>query len=190
MRLRQICITPSLFVENYESDSGKLTMLEQVVLNRIENGHRILIFSQFVKALEAVSEILNKNNIDYRVINGDTKAEDRVSLSNEFNTNRRIKIMLVSLKAGGNGLNLIGADTIIHLDPWWNVASQDQATDRAHRIGQERNVEVIKLICENSIEERVVEMQNKKKELSEKLISENDSSITSMALDDISYLLE
>ena len=95
----------------------------------------------------------------------------------------------ISLKAGGTGLNLIGADTVIHLDPWWNIAAQDQATDRAYRIGQERNVEVIKLIAENSIEQRVVELQNKKKELIASLISEDDSSITNLSLEDIDFIL-
>ena len=98
--------------------------------------------------------------------------------------------MLVSLKAGGTGLNLIGADVVIHLDPWWNVAAQDQATDRAYRIGQEKNVEVIKLICNDSIEQRVVELQNKKKEIIAQLISDDESSITKMSKEDIEYILK
>ncbi len=189
MRLRQICITPSLFVENYSGDSGKLAILLETIHQRIESGHKILIFSQFVKALEQIETLLQEDNISYSMITGDTKAEDRLVLCQAFNKDRKNKVMLLSLKAGGNGLNLTGADVIIHLDPWWNVAAENQATDRAHRIGQERNVEVIKLICENSIEERVLDLQEKKKELISDLINENDSSITSLSLDDISYLL-
>ena len=189
-RLRQICIDPSLFIENYTSNSGKIDSLMEIVRNKIEDGHRILIFSQFVKALEIVIDKLNADNVKYSIITGDTKGEDRVVLANEFNANEEIKIMLVSLKAGGTGLNLIGADTVIHLDPWWNVAAQNQATDRAHRIGQKQNVEVIKLICDNSIEQRVVELQNKKKAIIEQLISENDKSITSLSMEDIKYILK
>ena len=109
---------------------------------------------------------------------------------NEFNANDRVKIFLISLKAGGTGLNLIGADTIIHLDPWWNVASENQASDRAYRIGQTRNVEVIKLILENSIEERVIELQQIKKDLIDKVISDDDSSITNLSKEDIEFLLQ
>ena len=128
-------------------------------------------------------------HIDYLKITGQTPGEERVEITNKFNSNRRFKIVLISLKAGGTGLNLIGADTVIHLDPWWNIAAQDQASDRAHRIGQEKNVEVIKLICEDSIEQRVVELQNIKKELIASLISDDESSITNLSLEDIGFIL-
>lgn len=189
-RLRQICIDPSLFIENYAPNSGKIDNLLEIIEEKISQGHRILVFSQFVKALELVMKKLDEKNIVYSVITGSTKGEERVVLASEFNANNKIKVMFVSLKAGGTGLNLIGADTVIHLDPWWNVAAQDQATDRTHRIGQERNVEVIKLICQNSIEQRVVELQNKKKELIKELISDDDKSITSMSLEDIRFMLK
>ena len=124
------------------------------------------------------------------MITGDTKGEDRVKIANEFNSTRRYSIGLVSLKAGGTGLNLVGADVVIHLDPWWNLATENQATDRAHRICQERNVEVIKLISEHSVEERVVELQNIKKDLIDKVISDDDTSITSLSIEDIKFILK
>ena len=188
-RLRQICIHPSLFLDEYKGGSGKLDDLNEIIDDKLEDGHRLLIFSQFVGALEMVKDILINKGIPYFMITGDTKAEERVVLANEFNAGKKYKIGLVSLKAGGTGLNLIGADVVIHLDPWWNVAAQDQATDRAHRIGQERNVEVIKLIAENSIEQRVVELQNIKRDLVNKVIADDDSLITSLSLDDIKFIL-
>lgn len=188
-RLRQICIEPSLFVANYHGGSSKIETLCNIIDEKLSEGHRILIFSQFVKALDLVENKLKQRDIKYFVITGETDSEERVKLANEFNASRKYKIGLVSLKAGGTGLNLVGADTVIHLDPWWNVAVEDQATDRAYRIGQERNVEVIKLICEESIEQRVVELQNIKKDLFDKVISDNDSSITSLSLEDINFIL-
>lgn len=190
MRLRQICIDPNLFVENYVGGSAKLDTLVELLNDRLQEGHRILIFSQFVKALNLVKAKLEDLGVNYFVITGDTDGEERVKLATEFNSSRKYKVGLVSLKAGGTGLNLVGADVVIHLDPWWNVAVQDQATDRAYRIGQERNVEVIKLICEESIEQRVVELQNIKKDLFDKVISQDDSSITSLTLEDINYILK
>lgn len=189
-RLRQICIHPSLFLDNYNGGSGKIDSLNEIIDEKIEEGHTLLIFSQFVTALNLVKEMLTNKGIEHFIITGDTKAEDRVRIAEEFNTTKRIKVGLVSLKAGGTGLNLVGADVVIHLDPWWNIAAQDQATDRAHRIGQERNVEVIKLIAENSIEQRVVELQNIKKELVDKIIANDDTLITSLSLDDIQFILK
>ena len=189
-RLRQICIHPSLFLENYLGGSGKLDDLNELIDEKIEDGHRLLIFSQFVSALEMVKAMIIEKNLPYFMITGDTKAEERVRLASEFNSTKRIKVGLVSLKAGGTGLNLVGADVVIHLDPWWNLAAQDQATDRAHRIGQERNVEVIRMIAENTIEQRVVELQNAKKDLINKVIADDDSLITSLSLDDIKFILQ
>ena len=129
-------------------------------------------------------------NIEYFMLTGATKAEKRIHDMNEFNANEKIKVFLISLKAGGTGLNLIGADTIIHLDPWWNVSSENQASDRAYRIGQTKNVEVIKLIAEESIEERVIELQQIKKDLIDKVISDDDSSLTNLSKEDIQFLLQ
>ena len=189
-RLRQICVSPSLFVETYKGTSGKIDGLLSLITEYIGSGHRILLFSQFVQALDLIENELQKINIEYFKLTGATTAEKRVQYMNEFNANDRVKIFLISLKAGGTGLNLIGADTIIHLDPWWNVASENQASDRAYRIGQTRNVEVIKLILENSIEERVIELQQIKKDLIDKVISDDDSSITNLSKEDIEFLLQ
>ena len=189
-RLRQICVSPSLFVETYKGTSGKIDGLLSLIKEYIGSGHRILLFSQFVQALDLIENELQKINIEYFKLTGATTAEKRVQYMNEFNANDRVKIFLISLKAGGTGLNLIGADTIIHLDPWWNVASENQASDRAYRIGQTRNVEVIKLILENSIEERVIELQQIKKDLIDKVISDDDSSITNLSKEDIEFLLQ
>lgn len=189
MRLRQICIDPKLFIENYDSDSGKMTMLKQMIVDYIASNHRMMIVSQFVQALNEIEMMLKELDIPYFVITGSVDAKKRMKICEKFNNDSKEKIVLVSLKAGGTGINLIGADTVIHLDPWWNIAATDQATDRTYRIGQKRNVEVIKLICENSIEQRVIELQNFKKDLIEKVISDNDSSVTNASIDDIKFIL-
>ena len=188
-RLRQICVDPSTFVENFTGESGKITMLKEIIERRMAEGHRFLIFSQFVSALNIVKEEIEKMGIKYFMITGDTSAKDRLAICNEFNDNEDYKIVLISLKAGGTGLNLVGADIVIHLDPWWNYSAQNQASDRAHRIGQTRTVEVIKLIAENSIEERVVSLQDEKKELVDKVISNDDSSIKKLSIKDLKSIL-
>ena len=190
IRLRQICINPKLFIDNYFEESSKMIELNKILDEYIENNHRILLFSSFVKALELVEELLVKKNIKYFMLTGDTKIDDRLKLTTEFNENEEIKVFLISLKAGGTGLNLTGADTVIHLDPWWNVSAENQAADRAHRIGQTKNVEIIKLVCLNSIEERVIELQEKKKEVIDKLIAKDDSSISKLSLDDLKFILK
>ena len=188
-RLRQICVDPSTFVENFEGESGKISMLKGIVEERMKEGHRFLIFSQFVSALNIVKEEIEKMGIKYFMITGDTSAKDRLDICNTFNQDEDYKVVLISLKAGGTGLNLVGADVVIHLDPWWNYSAQNQASDRAHRIGQTRTVEVIKLIAENSIEERVVTLQNEKKELVDKVISNDDSSIKGLSIKDLKSIL-
>ena len=188
-RLRQICVDPSTFVENFTGESGKITMLKEIIERKMAEGHRFLIFSQFVSALNIVKEEIEKMGIKYFMITGDTSAKERLSICNEFNDNEDYKIVLISLKAGGTGLNLVGADVVIHLDPWWNYSAQNQASDRAHRIGQTRTVEVIKLIAENSIEERVVSLQDEKKELVDKVISNDDSSIKKLSIKDLKSIL-
>ena len=178
-----------MYLDNFTGSSGKMEMLKDIIKEYVNDNHKILLFSSFVKALDIIKEYLDKEGISYLVLTGDTKAEDRIKYANAFNNNSNIKIFLISLKAGGTGLNLIGADTVIHLDPWWNVSAENQATDRAHRIGQTKNVEVIKMVCEDSIEQRVIELQNIKKDIVDKIISNDDTSITGFNLEDIGFIL-
>ncbi len=188
-RLRQICVDPGLFVQGYQGGSGKMEMLSTLIPEYLANNHRILIFSQFVKALEEVQEMLARQGIPVYFLSGATPAKERVKMMDSFNNGSGTDVFLISLKAGGTGLNLTGADTVIHLDPWWNVAAENQASDRTHRIGQTRNVEVIKLIAGESIEQRVVELQDQKKEVIRQVISDDDGSVTSASLEDIAFLL-
>jgi SNF2 family DNA or RNA helicase len=189
-RLRQVCVDPAMFIEDYQGGSGKMDMLAALIPEYLQDGHRILIFSQFVKALEEVQEMLGKMGIPTYFLSGATSAKDRLDMMDSFNNGSGTDVFLISLKAGGTGLNLTGADTVIHLDPWWNVAAENQASDRTHRIGQTRNVEVIKLIASESIEQRVVELQDLKKEVIKQVISDDDGSITSASLEDIAFVLD
>ncbi len=188
-RLRQICVDPATFVDNYTGPSCKMDLLLEQVQNYLAEGHKILIFSSFVKALNIIEERFKENGIDYFIITGATDSRKRIEIANNFNGDSREKVCLISLKAGGTGLNLIGADVVIHLDPWWNVAAENQATDRTHRIGQQKNVEVLKLIVSDSIEQRVIELQNMKKDLIDKLISDDEQSVKGITLEDIKFIL-
>ena len=188
-RLRQVCVDPGMFVADYQDGSGKIDTLRTLIPEYLQAGHRILIFSQFVKALESVNRCLQELNIPAYFLSGATPAKERIELMEAFNSGSGTDVFLISLKAGGTGLNLTGADTVIHLDPWWNVAAENQASDRTHRIGQTRNVEVIKLIAENSIEQRVVELQDLKKDVISQVISDDDGSVTSASLEDIAFIL-
>ena len=196
-RLRQICVSPETFIvsensfiDEYNGESEKMEYLKDNLSDYINDGHKILIFSQFVQALNIVEDILKEKGIKYFMLTGDTKAIDRIDMCSLFNSkDSQEKVFLISLKAGGNGINLVGADMVIHLDPWWNVSAENQATDRAHRIGQTRNLKVIKLICSDSIEQRVIELQNMKKDLIDKVISNDESSITKITQEDIKFIL-
>ena len=188
-RLRQICVHPAMFLDNYLGGSAKIELAIELINHSIQNDHKILLFSQFTSVFEAVEEELIKRKIKYFVLTGATKALQRISLVDEFNENNEIKVFLISVKAGGTGLNLVGADIVIHLDPWWNVSVENQATDRAHRIGQKRSVQVIKLVCDDSIEQKVIELQNLKKELADKIICDDDGNIQKLDEKDLDYLL-
>ena len=189
-KLRQICIDPSVMYENYNGESIKIEELLRVVKEAIENDHKILIFSSFKRVLDNVKEIFDKNKITYYMIDGSVKSKDRMTMVEKFN-NDDTNCFLITLKSGGTGLNLTGADTVIHLDIWWNPQVENQATDRAHRIGQTKTVSVIKLVTKGTIEERIIELQDKKKILSENLIEgKNDSkSLSSLTEKDIRNLL-
>ena len=190
MKLRQICIDPSVMYENYTGDRIKIDELLRVVKESIDNNHKILIFSSFKRVLDNVKELFDKNNITYYMIDGSVKSKDRMNMVEKFN-NDDTNCFLITLKSGGTGLNLTGADTVIHLDIWWNPQVENQATDRAHRIGQTKTVSVIKLVTKGTIEERIIELQDKKKILSENLIEgKSDSeSLSSLSEKDIKKLL-
>lgn len=186
-RLRQICCHPSTFLEDYEGGSGKMILFMDVLLEAIANGHRILVFSQFTSMLSIIRDHLEEEKISYFYLDGGTKAKERTENVKKFNNGER-DIFLISLKAGGTGLNLIGADTVIHFDPWWNPAVEDQASDRAHRIGQEKTVHVIKMITKGTIEDKIYKLQQKKKDLSDSIIQSKEifvNKLTSQELEDI-----
>ena len=143
-RLRQICCHPSLFIDNYKEPCSKLEQCMEILEDGITAGHKILLFSSYTSMFEIIEKELKNRNIKYFKLTGATKVDERVDLVDEFNQNDEIKVFLISLKAGGTGLNLIGADMVIHYDPWWNISAENQATDRAYRIGQKNNVQVYK----------------------------------------------
>ncbi|GIO24411.1 DEAD/DEAH box helicase [Oceanobacillus sp. J11TS1] len=187
-RLRQICCHPSTFVENYEGQSGKLEQLMETVESAINNGKRLLIFSQFTSMLEIIRDRLEAANYGYFYLHGETPSKNRVEMSERFN-NGENDIFLISLKAGGTGLNLTGADTVILYDLWWNPAVEDQATGRAHRFGQKNVVQVIRLVTEGTIEEKIYELQQKKRELIDQVIQPGETMLSSLSEADIKELL-
>ncbi len=190
MRLRQICCHPSLFIENYKGESSKLKQCIQIVKDAIESGHKILLFSGYTTMFEIIEQELKKENITYYKLTGQTKVGDRIKLVDEFNENPDIKVFLISLKAGGTGLNLIGADMVIHYDPWWNLSAENQATDRTYRIGQKKNVQVYKLITKNSIEEKIYELQQKKAKLIDNMLSTKETFVSKLSKDEIMNLFK
>ena len=190
MRLRQICCHPSLFISNYKGESSKLNQCIEVLKDAIASGHKILLFSGYSSMLEIIENSLKKEDIKYFKLTGQTKVGDRIKLVEEFNNNDDIKVFLISLKAGGTGLNLIGADMVIHYDPWWNLSAENQATDRTYRIGQKKNVQVYKLITKDSIEERIYELQQKKANLAKAMLSTEQTFINKLTKEDIMALFE
>lgn len=182
--LRQLCNHPALFLEQYDGQSAKLNTLLELVKEAIDGGHRLLVFSQFTTMLKMLGEELEHLEIPYYYLDGNTKLEDRSHYVRSFNKGNR-SVFLISLKAGGTGLNLVGADMVIHVDPWWNPAVENQATDRAYRIGQERKVQVIKLITAHSIEEKIYEMQEAKKNLIDAVIQPGENFLTQLSDNEI-----
>ncbi|MDU7954924.1 MAG: DEAD/DEAH box helicase [Clostridium perfringens] len=169
-KLREICLDPSIVVPDYKGESSKLTVVKEIVKDASESGKKILLFSQFTSVLKKIEEDFKKEDISYLYLDGGTSAKERVERVKKFNEDSNIKVFLISLKAGGVGLNLTSASVVIHFDPWWNPAVEDQATDRAHRFGQENKVEVIKLVAKDTIEEKIVLMQEDKRELIQSLM--------------------
>lgn len=188
-RLRQICCHPSLFIENYTGGSGKMDMLMELLEELREGSHRVLLFSQFTGALKLIRSHLEKEGISFFYLDGSTKADDRRDMVKSFNQGFR-EVFLISLKAGGTGLNLTGADTVIHFDPWWNPAVEEQATDRAYRIGQQSTVQVMKLITKGTIEEKIYALQQKKRVLIDSVLQPGETFISRMTEEDIRELFK
>lgn len=187
-KIRQICCDPELLFDKYGGSSTKRHACVELIQSAIEGEYKILVFSQFTSMLELLEQDLKKEKISYYKITGSTSKEKRVELVNEFNKDDT-SVFLISLKAGGTGLNLTGADVVIHYGPWWNQAAQNQATDRAHRIGQTKIVSVYKLIAKDTIEEKIVKMQESKKDLAETILSGEMGDIGQMSKEEIMALL-
>ena len=187
-KLRQLCCDPTLLYSNYEGNSAKLEMCMELIKNAISGGHKILLFSQFTGMLDRIQENLQNEKISFYSLTGATPKEKRAKMVEEFNQND-VSVFCISLKAGGTGLNLTAADIVIHYDPWWNVAVQNQATDRAHRIGQKNVVSVYKLIAKGTIEEKIVLLQDKKRELAEQVLDSETLAYPSFSKEDLLSLL-
>lgn len=188
-RLRQLCCHPALYLENYKDESAKLNLCLELIQECKDSGHRMLLFSQFTSMFDLIAPKLDELGISYFTLTGETKSEQRVALANRFNEGEA-DVFLISLKAGGTGLNLTGADVVIHYDPWWNMSAQNQATDRAYRMGQQNKVQVYKLIAKDTIEEKIEKLQQRKLELSDSLVKEGETFITHLSMDDIQELFE
>ncbi|MBW2546271.1 MAG: hypothetical protein DRH23_05560 [Deltaproteobacteria bacterium] len=189
-RLRQVACDPRLMklpdTDFDADDSGKLGALREIIDEAIDGGHRVLVFSQFVGMLNHIRAALDADGVEYEYLDGSTK--DRIERVDRFNEETGAPVFLISLKAGGTGLNLTGADTVIHFDPWWNPAVEDQATDRAHRIGQTKNVNVYKLIAAGTVEEKILELSAKKRELVSNVLSTEGSPLKGLTKADVENL--
>lgn len=189
MRLRQICCEPSLCFDGYKGGSAKLDTCMELLLNGTSAGHKILLFSQFTSMLEIIAKRLKKEKIPFYLLTGSTPKRDRVQMASSFQKDD-VMVFLISLKAGGTGLNLTAADVVIHYDPWWNVAAQNQATDRAHRIGQENQVSVFKLITKHTIEENILKLQEMKRDLADTVVTEGTGALSSITREDLIRMLD
>jgi len=189
-RLRQICCDPRLVNEGYSGESAKLERLFEYLKEAKLNGKRVVLFSQFTRMLSIIRERLDRESVEYHYLDGKTKKEDRLELTTRFNEGEK-DLFLISLKAGGTGLNLTGGDTVILYDSWWNPAIEDQAADRVHRFGQKKNVQVLRLISKGTIEERINELQEQKRELIDSVIeTNNEKNVSALTKNDILKLLE
>lgn len=187
--LREICVDPVAFYDGFTEEPTKFAYLQTLLESLLPSGHKVLIFSSFTRVLDDFEKQLSRQGIACYNLQGKTSAKDRLEMANAFNNRDDVLVMLVSLKAGGTGLNLTGADFVVHLDPWWNWAAESQATDRAYRIGQTRPVCVLKLICHHTIEEKVLELQAEKEKLYHDIIDQNPGALSSLTEEDIAFLL-
>lgn len=188
-RLRQICCDPQLMYEDYDGEAAKLEMCMELLHNAVDGGHKVLLFSQFTSMLDILRSRIESEGISCHMLTGSTSKEKRAELVREFQHDD-VPVFLISLKAGGTGLNLTAASIVIHFDPWWNVAVQNQATDRAHRIGQDKRVTVYKLIAGNTIEEKIEKLQQAKTELSDKIVSGEHNTLSALNQDELMELLK
>ncbi|AKA68295.1 DEAD/DEAH box helicase [Clostridium scatologenes] len=192
-KLRQICLDPSIIFDEYKGGNGKLKVALSLVKEHITSDGKVLLFSQFTSVLKKIGEVLKADDIEYFYLDGSTKSKERIKLVNEFNSCTKVKVFLISLKAGGTGLNLTSANLVIHFDPWWNPAVEDQATDRAHRIGQKNVVEVTKLVARGTIEEKIILLQEHKKELIHNIITgelKNSNVINKLSKEELIQLFD
>lgn len=188
-RLRQICCDPGLLFEQYAGGSAKLDMAVQLICDAVANGHKVLLFSQFTTMLERLTESLSRENITWHLLTGATAKEKRAEMVESFQYDD-VPVFCISLKAGGTGLNLTAADVVVHFDPWWNVAVQNQATDRAHRIGQKNTVNVYRLIAKDSIEEKIISLQERKRELADRILGGEGFDSTGFTREELLELLK
>lgn len=188
-RLRQLCCDPRLLYDNIQKPSSKVQACIELVQILTEHNKKVLLFSAFTSLIDLLTQELEQNQISHYVLTGSTSKEERRQLVHAFQTDNT-QVFLISLKAGGTGLNLTAAEAVIHIDPWWNISAQNQATDRAHRIGQNANVQVYRLIMKDSIEEKIVKMQERKKDLADTFVEGNDGSLSKMSKDEILSLFQ
>lgn len=189
-KLREICCDPHLLYENYHGKSNKLIATIELIKNNLANGHKILLFSQFTAMLDILHEKLARLRLPLFTITGSTPKTKRQEQVQKFNQMAQPGVFLISLKAGGTGINLTGADVVIHYDPWWNLAAEKQATDRAHRIGQKHSVKIYKMVTEDSIEERIIALQQKKAELADIILQNDQIADATMSKDDLIKILK
>ena len=187
-RLRQICCDPRLCCEGYTGQSCKLEACIELLKEAAEGGHKVLLFSQFTSMLALLSERLQAEGIRYYILTGATAEQQRAALVDAFNADDT-PVFMISLKAGGTGLNLTGADMVIHYDPWWNLAAQNQATDRAHRIGQQNPVQVVRLIVRGTVEEKILRMQEDKWRLAQSVVESGGADIAALSAEELLELL-
>ncbi|HWQ78868.1 MAG TPA: SNF2 helicase associated domain-containing protein [Anaerovoracaceae bacterium] len=188
-RLRQICCHPSLCYDEYTDESAKLEVCVELLLEATSAGHKALLFSQFTSMLELIEKRLKKEGFSYCMLTGATAKEKRMEMVDRFNEDDT-QVFLISLKAGGTGLNLTAADVVIHYDPWWNIAVQNQATDRTHRIGQKNSVQVYKLIEKGTLEEKILKLQENKKDLADAIIKDDMSGMGALTQEALLELLQ
>ncbi|MCR4903073.1 MAG: SWF/SNF helicase family protein, partial [Butyrivibrio sp.] len=189
MKLRQLCCDPALIYDGYNGNSAKTELCLEMIASAAESGHKILLFSQFTSMLERLTTELKRKGIDYYLLTGAVPKEERQVMVDKFQSDDT-PVFCISLKAGGTGLNLTAADIVIHYDPWWNVAVQNQATDRAHRIGQTNVVTVYKLIVQDTIEEKIQKLQEEKRALADELLSGSAVSSPKLSREDLLELLK